>query len=57
MKTRIFNLIILDESGSMSCVKRQTIDGCNETINTIITAQNAAYRHPRPFCEHLCFSR
>lgn len=39
MKTRIFNLIILDESGSMSCVKRQTIDGCNETINTIITAQ------------------
>lgn len=39
MKTRIFNLIILDESGSMDCVKQQTIDGCNETINTIITAQ------------------
>lgn len=39
MKTRIFNLIVLDESGSMDCVKRQTIDGCNETINTIVLAQ------------------
>lgn len=32
---QIFNLIILDESGSMSCVTRQTISGCNETLNTI----------------------
>ncbi len=35
MKTDIFNLIILDESGSMSSVTKQTISGCNETINTI----------------------
>jgi len=39
MKTKIFNLIILDESGSMSSVCRQTISGCNETINTIKVAQ------------------
>lgn len=39
MKTEIYNLIILDESGSMSGVKSQTISGCNETINTIRSAQ------------------
>lgn len=33
MKTTVFNLIILDESGSMSGVTEQTISGCNETIN------------------------
>lgn len=32
-KTTVFNLVILDESGSMdSCVK-STISGCNETVN------------------------
>lgn len=39
MKTEIYNLIILDESGSMDCVRQQTISGCNETINTIKQAQ------------------
>lgn len=39
MKSEIFNLIILDESGSMDCVTAQTISGCNETINTIRAAQ------------------
>lgn len=33
--TKIYNLIILDESGSMSLVTSQTISGCNETIQTI----------------------
>lgn len=33
MKTTVFNLIILDESGSMCRVTEQTISGCNETIN------------------------
>ena len=36
--SEIYNLIILDESGSMDCVTRQTIAGCNETINTIKSA-------------------
>ncbi len=39
MKSQIFNLIILDESGSMDCVTKQTISGCNETINTIRATQ------------------
>lgn len=39
MKTRIFNLIILDESGSMSCIDRQAVSGVNETIQTIRDAQ------------------
>ncbi len=39
MKTDIYNLIILDESGSMCGVTQQTISGCNETINTIRAAQ------------------
>lgn len=38
-KTPIYNLIILDESGSMSTVRKQTISGCNETLNAIRSAQ------------------
>lgn len=33
MKTRVYNLIVLDESGSMSDATKSTINGCNETIN------------------------
>ncbi len=39
MKTRIFNLIIIDESGSMQSIKKEAIDGVNETIQTISAAQ------------------
>lgn len=39
MKTRIFNLIILDESGSMSSIEREAISGVNETVQTIRAAQ------------------
>ncbi|MDE7413362.1 MAG: hypothetical protein K2N05_06195 [Muribaculaceae bacterium] len=35
MKSTVFNLIILDESGSMGQMTEQTISGCNETLNTI----------------------
>ncbi len=40
MKTRVFNLIILDESGSMNCIKRQALNGLNETLQTIRMAQD-----------------
>ncbi len=33
--TTVFNLIILDESGSMSHLTDATISGCNETLNLI----------------------
>lgn len=39
MKQRVFNLIILDESGSMSSIERQAIAGVNETLQTIRSAQ------------------
>ena len=39
MKQRIFNLIILDESGSMYGIKQETINSVNETIQTIRKAQ------------------
>lgn len=41
MKKRIFNLVILDESGSMSCIENEAITGVNETIQTIRAAQQS----------------
>lgn len=38
-KARIYNLIIVDESGSMSGLRDATLSGINETINTIRNAQ------------------
>ena len=43
MKQRVFNLIILDESGSMSSIEKQAINGVNETVQTIRAAQK---KHP-----------
>lgn len=40
-KTTVFNLIILDESGSMESVCEQTISGCNETLATVRAATAA----------------
>lgn len=40
MKTRVFNLIILDASGSMQSIKQSAIDSVNETLQTIRSAQN-----------------
>lgn len=38
-KTRVYNLIVLDKSGSMSIVRKEAINGCNETIGSIRAAQ------------------
>lgn len=38
-ESRIFNLIILDESGSMSAIREQAFSGANETIQSIRKAQ------------------
>ena len=38
-KARIYNLIIVDESGSMSHLRESTLSGINETISTIHSAQ------------------
>lgn len=39
MEKKIYNLIILDESGSMHLIKPQAISGLNETLQTIKAAQ------------------
>lgn len=36
---RVFNLIIVDESGSMSVIQRQAFAGMNETLQTVRTLQ------------------
>lgn len=38
-ETRIYNLIILDESGSMFSIAAQALSGANETLQTIRAAQ------------------
>jgi Mg-chelatase subunit ChlD len=39
--TKIYNLIILDESGSMHGLEKMSVDGVNETIQTIKSAAEA----------------
>lgn len=39
MKQGVFNLIILDESGSMQAIAEQAVSGLNETFQTIKNAQ------------------
>jgi uncharacterized protein YegL len=38
-KQKVFNLIVLDESGSMSAIEKQAVGGVNETLQTISNAQ------------------
>lgn len=49
-----YNLIILDESGSMFHVRQQTISGCNETLNSI---RNTAKEQPqiKQYVSIFCF--
>ncbi|MGM9697396.1 MAG: VWA domain-containing protein [Prevotella sp.] len=37
---RVFNMIIVDESGSMSIIEKQALAGLNETIDTVKKMQN-----------------
>jgi len=39
MEQKVYNLIILDESGSMNCLKDVAVSGVNETLQTIQAAQ------------------
>ena len=38
---RVFNLLVVDESGSMSIIERQALAGINETLSTIRKMQKA----------------
>lgn len=46
MKTKIYNLIILDESGSMQCVGPQTISGCIVSFCPFIFQSNKSACEP-----------
>ena len=39
VKTQVYNLVILDKSGSMETIRKEAIDGYNETLGTIRAAQ------------------
>jgi Mg-chelatase subunit ChlD len=39
MKVKVYNLIILDESGSMQSIHKSAVDGLNETLQSIQSAQ------------------
>ena len=43
MRSKVFNVIILDKSGSMTSIAKQAIDGVNETIASIRRSQE---KHP-----------
>lgn len=38
IKTRIYNLIILDKSGSMQAIREAALSGCNEVLSSIKSA-------------------
>lgn len=39
MAKKVYNLIIVDESGSMSIIQKEALAGMNETLSTILKAQ------------------
>lgn len=41
MEKKVFNLIVVDESGSMAVIQRQALAGINETLQTIDKMQKA----------------
>ena len=55
VKTTVFNLIILDESGSMSGCTNSTISGCNEVINVAKSLQQKLADSQRSFMSIYAF--
>ena len=57
MKTQIYNLIILDKSGSMSSIANAAIEGFNETIRGIRSAQERFKDTQEHFVSLMAFCR
>lgn len=55
-RTQVFNVVVLDRSGSMECIRRAAVDGFNETLAGIRKAQEKFadtqehYVSPVTFC-------
>ena len=47
-KTQVFNVIILDRSGSMECIRQAAVEGFNETLTE---GSGEVCRDTRPFCD------
>ncbi len=56
MKTRIFNLLILDESGSMWSIKKQAVDSVNETLQSVRSAQKKYENEQDHFVSFVTFN-
>lgn len=56
MKTRVYNLIIMDQSGSMSCIRKAAIAGFNENLNNILEANEKYSETQEQFVSLLVFS-
>ena len=56
MKTRIFNLLILDESGSMSNIEKQAVDSVNETLQSVRAAQEKYKEEQDHFVSFITFN-
>ena len=54
-KQRVYNLIILDESGSMETIAKQAVSGLNETFQTIRNAQKE-HQEQQHFITFLTFN-
>lgn len=55
MKTQVFNVIILDRSGSMGTIRRAAVDGFNETLSSIKKAQEKYAATQEHFISLLAF--
>ena len=55
MKTRVFNLLILDESGSMKSIEKQAVDSVNETLQSVRSAQKK-YEDQEHFVSFVTFN-
>ena len=55
MKTRVFNLLILDESGSMISIEKQAVDSVNETLQSVRSAQRK-YEDQEHFVSFVTFN-
>ncbi len=54
-KTRIYNLIILDKSGSMHDIRKAAYEGCNEVLNGIRAAAEKHSENQEQFVSLLLF--
>lgn len=54
-KTRIYNLIILDKSGSMGSIRKAAYEGCNEVLNGIRAAAEKHQDDQEQFVSLLLF--